>query len=235
MTLEEMKNKELPHLIEFDSSNVHYVPFADKNLLLSKKDYLYEAGYRKYGNNYYVAMFCPMKGISQEMLEWWFWWHPQNKERYEAWFPYAHKDISFDKKDKDYFSSKTLPPFKNNTQYPKETIGGKTMTLRIDFMSPSEFGFDEEIMKENSFVGAICGNVGIKGLVMHTKMMHLMKKTEEGILLVSRFYMGEMLHNEFIKKMVLNEKLAKGMAEHCYVEYRNLAEILPILYEEYGH
>ena len=32
----------------------------------------------------------------------------------------------------------------------------------------------------------------------------------------------------------MTDALVRGMAEHCCIEYRNLAEILPGLYEEYG-
>lgn len=234
MDLDELMKKKVPELIPFDNEKVNYVSFEEKNDILVSPSMHYEMGYRRYGYNYYVAMYCPMKGIDEEMLRWWFWWHPQKRERYEAWFPLAHKNISYDKKDAKYFEDGSLPSFQDNTQYPRETIGGQTMTLRIDFLLPSEFGFDEKTMKENGIAEIICGNVGVKGISMHTKMAHIAKKTDEGILLISRFWMGELLKDGLLKKIFLKEKMAQGMAEHCYVEYRNLAEILPSLYKEYG-
>ena len=39
--------------------------------------------------------------------------------------------------------------------------------------------------------------------------------------------------NPMLRKMIITEDMAKGMAEHCCIEYRNLHEILPLLYEEY--
>jgi hypothetical protein len=49
-------------------------------------------------------------------------------------------------------------------------------------------------------------------------------------LLISRFWLGQTLKNPLIRKAMLTDKTAKGMAEHCCIEYRNLAEILPGLY-----
>lgn len=37
-----------------------------------------------------------------------------------------------------------------------------------------------------------------------------------------------------LRRMMINDAMAKGMAEHCAVEYRNLTEILPDLYHEFG-
>ena len=37
-----------------------------------------------------------------------------------------------------------------------------------------------------------------------------------------------------IRKAMLTAKTAKGMAEHCCLEYRRLAQILPVLYEQYA-
>ncbi|MDE5995689.1 MAG: hypothetical protein K2G56_02095 [Eubacterium sp.] len=33
-----------------------------------------------------------------------------------------------------------------------------------------------------------------------------------------------------LRKIILTDETAKGMAEHCCIEYRNLVEILPRLY-----
>lgn len=45
--------------------------------------------------------------------------------------------------------------------------------LRIDFVTPEEFGFSKSIMEENDIPLIVCGHVGaLKGLVMHTEMAH---------------------------------------------------------------
>ncbi len=36
-----------------------------------------------------------------------------------------------------------------------------------------------------------------------------------------------------LKKLLVTEKLAKGMAEHCAIEYSNFAERIPQMYLEW--
>ncbi len=235
MIIEQLLNKPLPTIpqdINTENHNLTFVAFRDKNKILSDTSIQKEAGYVRYENGYYVAMYCEMPNVTKEMLDWWFWWHPQADIRYKAWYPSAHKKIGYATKDKSYFNCENLPKFQNNTQYPREEIGEKTATLRIRFVSPAEFGFDKSVMEENNIVGAICGHVGVKGLFSHTEMCHIIKQTDNGVLLISRFWMGESLKSKLLKKVVLTDSLAKGMTEHCCIEYRNLAEILPCLYEE---
>lgn len=51
---------------------------------------------------------------------------------------------------------------------------------------------------------------------------------------MSRFWLGMTLENQFVGKIILNDRTARGMTEHCYAEYSNLATILPDLYDKYG-
>jgi len=236
MSIEKLMNKKLPSVpkdLNIDNANVTFVPFSDKNAILKNEDIQRDAGHVKYDKGHYVAMYCDMHGVTKDMLDWWFWWHPQADERYKAWFPGAHKKIGYAKKNENYFTLPIQPLFKDNVQYPRETIGNQTATLRISFVSPEEFGFDEDVMEKNGIVGAVCGHVGIKGLFDHTEMCHIMKQTDEGILLISRFWMGESLDCKLLKKTIMTNSLAHAMTEHCCIEYRNLAEILPDLYREY--
>ena len=39
--------------------------------------------------------------------------------------------------------------------------------------------------------------------------------------------------NKEKRKLIITDNMARGMAEHCCIEYRNLCEILPMLYDEY--
>lgn len=46
-----------------------------------------EIGFKKMPDGtYLVSMACPMLEITVKMIDWWFWWHPQAKERYQVWF-----------------------------------------------------------------------------------------------------------------------------------------------------
>ena len=165
------------------------------------------------------------------MISWWFWWHPQENIRYKIWFPGEHFAVSYSKKDSEYFTSPSLPSFKENTQYPTEKIGKIIMPLSIDFVTAEHFGFRKELLEKAKVKAVVCGHVGaLYGLVPHTEMAHIFFENENGLFMVSRFFIGKRLHNPLLRKIILNDETAKGMAEHCCVEYRNLAERLPEVY-----
>lgn len=217
-----------------DLNKITLTEFEQKNEILVNQNLQEEMGYSKFSDgSYLVSMTCPMPNITPEMIKWWFWWHPKKDERYQMWFPGEHFAISYAKKDKNYFEQEKLPEFQNNTQYPVERIGDMKMPLRIDFVEPKEFGFSEKDMLANDIPLIVCGHVGAyKGLIWHTEMAHIFKQTEDGLLLISRFWIGEKLKNPLLRKLILTDETAKGMAEHCYAEYRNLVKILPELYSK---
>lgn len=238
--MENLLNKPLPKIpadirTKLDTSTITLTPIEKKNIILSDRELQQEIGYKQFDNgDWLVSMVCPMAGITMEMIEWWFWWHCQDDLRYQVWFPCDHISIKPHKKDFDYFQQDTVPPFRPNTQCPVERIGGIKMPLRIDFVTPEDFGFSNQIMKENSIPSIVCGHVSaFGGLIKHTEMAHIFKDTENGLVLISRFWLGKTLKNHLFRKAILTENTARGMAEHCCIEYRNLVEILPYLYQKY--
>lgn len=56
---------------------------------------------------------------------------------------------------------------------------------------------------------------------------------ENGLFMISRFWLGKTMKNPLLRKLIITEDMARSMAEHCCVEYRNLQAILPVLYAEY--
>lgn len=241
MKLKDLLDKPLPEIPEEIRSMLRHpkitlTAFEDKNTILRDGDLRQEVGFRQFPNgDYLVSMTCPMPAITPEMIRWWFWWHPQEDIRYQIWFPGAHYGISFGKKDADYFRQDRLPGFRPNTQYPTEQIGGMAMPLRIDFVQPEDFGFSERLMREHQIPLIVCGHVSaFKGLLPHTQMAHIFRTTEDGLFMSSRFWIGNTLRSPLLRKFILTEDMANGMAEHCCQEYRNLAEILPGLYSEFG-
>ena len=239
MEIKELLKKTLPQIPpeivkSLIKNEITKTPFDQKNEILSDVDLQTEIGYVKMDDGtYLVSMICPMPGITAEMIDWWFWWHPQAKERYQVWFPGEHYGIGYSKKQKEYFNQKLCPSFQNNTQYPLEKIGSAKLPLRIDFVTPEEFGFSKQAMEENNIQRIVCGHVGaFNNLVKHTEMAHIFKQNEDGLFMISRFWLGETMKNQLLRKLIITKDMAKCMAEHCCVEYRNLCEILPILYEK---
>ncbi len=215
-----------------EHSDITLTRFEDKNTILTDASLRQEVGYCRFPDgSYLVSMTCPMPKVTPEMIAWWFWWHPQSDDRYQMWFPGEHYGISYDKRNKDYFSQNTLPAFQPNSQFPTERIGGVPMPLRIDFVSPEDFGFSREAMREHQIPIIVCGHVSaFRGLLPHTEMAHIFRQTEDGLFLSSRFWIGKTLKNPLLRKAILTEKTALGMAEHCCLEYRNLAKLLPSVY-----
>ncbi|MFI3211065.1 MAG: hypothetical protein R3Y64_08500 [Peptostreptococcaceae bacterium] len=233
-----MENEKIPKEIinNLESiGNITKLKYEDKNNILGDKNQYFECGYEKMDGDYYlVSMYTPMPNVTKEMVDWWFWWHPQDSKRYKAWYPGEHISINYNKKDKEYFSSKLVPQFKNNTQYPVEKVGNLLAPLSIDFVSPEEFGFNKELMDLYNVETIICGHVGaFKGLIQNTDMAHIFLKQEQGLLLVSRFWLGKNVKSKFLKKLLVTESQAKQMAQHCCVEYRNFNERIPKMYEEW--
>ena len=88
-------------------------------------------------------------------------------------------------------------------------------------------------MEENAIPIIVCGHVSaFGGLIPHTEMAHSFRQREEELFMFSRFWLGKTM-NPLLRKVVMTEKMALGMAEHCCVEYQNLARILPELYTRY--
>ena len=239
--MKDLLKKPLPEMpadikAHLDDGNVTLVDFADKDRLLTDPSLQYEFGYKKFPNgNYYCAMYCPMPGITMDMIHWWFWWHAKESIRYRVWFPGEHFAISYRPGDASFFRQPKLPPFQANTHYPVEKIGKLALPLKISFVEPAAFGFDPQKMKDNGFPWAVNGHVGaVYGLVEHTEMAHLLKETDDGLFMINRFWIGENLKNPILRAAMLNDDTARGMVEHCCIEYRNLAEILPVLYEAYA-
>lgn len=241
MVIKRLMEKTLPEMPPeiadaLGKNEITLTSFECKNDILCSAELQKEIGFRKMDDGtYLVSMVCPMPGITPEMIRWWFWWHPQADERYQVWFPGAHFGIGYSKKQKEYFNRETCPDFQNNTQYPLEKIGGTKLPLRIDFVTPEEFGFSRRAMQENDIAEIVCGHVGaFNNLVKHTRMAHIFKQTEDGLFMISRFWLGQTMKNPLLRKAIITEDMARGMAEHCCIEYRNLCEILPALYAEYA-
>jgi hypothetical protein len=241
MEIESLLNRELPTIpeeirLKLNTPSITMTPFAGKDEILSSPALHSEVGYGRFENgNYLVSMICPMPGITPHMIQWWFWWHAQDNLRYQIWYPGEHFSISYNRKNAEYFRQKELPPFRDNIQYPTERVGKVKMTLEIDFITPEEFGFSRRLMEQNDIPTIICGHVGIRHILLkHTEMAHIFKQVPNGLVLLSRFWIGEILQNPLVRKGLLTDNTARGMAEHCFVEYRSLAGILPPLYEKFA-
>lgn len=194
----------------------------------------------------YAAVRTPMPGITGEMLDWWFAWHPQDSARYRIWFPGAHAGISFQPAPRP-----AAKAYWNTTHHPVEDIGLGMQHLRIRFLDPVEFGFPNGALRDRSVATIVCGLVGDdRRRVWHTRMCHFARWTDDGIELRSRFWIGaelrllarspllaapidHVLALPSVRRRVIPRSAPAAMARHCAAEYTNLASFLAQLHHEY--
>lgn len=227
------------------------------DLVLSRGEVnqLFEAGYLEGENGFvllddgstYVSVLTKMPKVTIEMIDWWFWWHAKEGARYQIWYPDMHFDInadfqgSYDDETKSYRERLYL-----SAHLVTEDVGLGKDKILIDFMHPTEFGFDKN--KLNDSVTIICARVGSpeKG-VWGTEMCHFVRTTDEGVEMRSRFWIGNkvyrmkglsflnvILNTPFVKKKLIPKNVGIKMFHHCSQEYHNLADILPQVYKEEG-
>jgi hypothetical protein len=220
-------------------------------LAVSEPERLLEPGYLETENGYcskpdgtgFVAVRTPMPGVTREMIDWWFDWHPHDPMRYRIWFPEAHFDISFE--PARTAGSKS---FRGTIHRPVEDIGVGKSRLRIEFVEPEDFGF---LGGDPPGVTIVCGFAGDdKRKVRHTRMCHYVRDTDDGVEMRSRFWIGtpmtlysdsavagpinKILGSSFVRSQAVPKNSAESLAHHCAQEYANLAAILPEHHEQYA-
>jgi hypothetical protein len=156
------------------------------------------------------------------MFDWWFTWHQLDPLRYKIWDHYVHYDVQVNAADRKKLQSGAIPLGERNwdcIHHVNEDIGMGAGEIKINFVSPEEFGFDMKRFKEPNASTAVCAVGG-------SRMVHIARKIEGGIELRTRFWFPSELHVPLA--------LLKGLNYHALEEYSNLAKILPSLYQEYG-
>ncbi len=228
-------------------------------LAFEKINDLLEPGYHAKENGYcfmpdgscYVAVLTRMRGVTGEMIDWWFSWHAQESLRYKIWYPGAHAGTGVN--DLDRLQNKSLPfreRYWHTTHYPVEDVGIGQEKLSITFMPPEEFGFDTTRFKAANVRTAICTRAGSENKKAdHTDMCHFVRQVAGGVEMRSRFWIGRRIkvrmfsdrspvnriaNTGYIRKIVIPRNTPCQMSLHCAQEYNNLAQILPDLYREFG-
>lgn len=170
----------------------------------------------------YVSSIVEMPGVTPEMFDWWFTWHQLDPLRYKIWDHYVHYDVQVSNSDRDKLLSNNIPVSQKNwdcIHHVNEDIGTGAGEIKINFVSPKEFGFDMTRFKEPNVSTAVCA-------VGASRMVHIARKVNGGIELRTRFWFPAEAHVPLV--------VLKGLNYHALEEYSNLAKILPSLYKEYG-
>ena len=188
--------------------------------------------------SYLVAVRTPMLGVKAEMVRWWFADFLNTTEHYTWWHPEDHVWMDWEnKKPGEVIGSSHLV---------HEYIGSELSKLRIQFIDSSEFfGFDPN--NKDTFV--ICAKVGLLEEEINTaKMCHVVRNTEAGAEMRSRFWLGHVAKRDGNKTIRSFEGLVGNMAlvrlflieqqvnpedlkRHAIEEMTYLTKLLPSLYK----
>jgi hypothetical protein len=192
----------------------------------------------------YVAAHTAMPGVSAEMVDWWFDWHPRDPVRYRVWHPLAHRGNSLE------------PPRHHGSKahfgaihHPVEDVGTGVVHARICFLDPAELGIATGALAQPQVGTVLCAYVGDDRMRMrHSVMFHVFLADDAGLVLRSRFWLGAairpfgaagaigepLLNNRVVRRRMLPARLPRVLARHCLEEYANLATLLPELYSRFG-
>ncbi len=184
----------------------------------------------------YVAVRTEMPGVTGEMVDWWFDWHPRDAVRYRLWHPLAHHDNSLE-----------VPPTRGAkahwgaVHHPVEDVGSERVRARIEFRPPMEMGLSTDGLEDPAVATIVCGYAGDdRRRVRHSPMIHAFLRDSGGVVLRSRFWLGAALrpylpgplaalaapalNNRFVRRLALPADAPPALAIHCAEEYANLGD-----------
>ena len=222
-----------------------------KALNIHDRNRLFDEGYMDVETGYcvmedgsgYIANHTKMPGVTVDMFDWWFAWHPIDRLRYACWDNEDHYDVYLDDPAKALDMSLSMRERHwGSVHNIWEDIGlGGPGLLRIAFEKPSVLGYDESKVDTDVCNALVCANVQIIGddqtPDVPVVMTHFLRPAEGGSVLRSRFWFGyQIIDGKAVKCIPDGVSIPKEapfcLLNHNVKEFANLAAILPSLYEE---
>ncbi|WP_163851494.1 DAPG hydrolase family protein [Pseudooceanicola aestuarii] len=207
-----------------------------------------ETGYaRMPDGRIFVACLTDMPGVTPEMIDWWFAWHPMEDQRYKLWHPAEHVSCRATRQNGDDAGLSNRQKYLNNPHLVSEHVGAGQVDITITFVDPAEL-FGTADLNAAGIGTALCARVGLqKAPVEVTRMVHLIRRTEHGVEMRSRFWMGglafthpalqrvlgRLIPRKAIARRAVTETSGQQMLQHCSEEMTHLASFLPGLYADY--
>jgi len=195
----------------------------------------------------HVATLTRFPGASGAMIDWWFGWHGEETERYKLWHPQAHLYTQMRHPRGAVANLSDRERYLGNTSYADEYVGPEIQRLAISFHEPSRFGLDEASFERAGIQTAVCARVGFTDRpVDGGYLVHLIRETEDGCEMRSRFWLGEahmrglpegnpldrLLGTRAARGLLLPKRLGRDLLIHCAEEMNHLASFLPELYAQ---
>jgi len=197
----------------------------------------------------YIAMRHEMPGVTVDMVDWWFAWHPIEGLRYRIWYPPYHLGVHAD----PWVQPRLLDPdvpvrdkCEKLVHHVTEDTGMGTEHIDIHFLAPAHMGFDMSRWHRPN-VGTFVGGFGWS-VNEHQPpeipaapaiMVHFIREIAGGIEWRTRFWMGYTILNGHPVPLLppgirVPEPAVFGLANHNIHEYTRLKSLLPLVYEEFG-
>lgn len=198
-----------------------------------------ETGVQRHPNGVYeISALTRMPGVKAEMVRWWFADYMQTTEHYKRWHPTAHVWMDWENKvPGEYVGASHLV---------HEYIGTDLVKLRIQFVPPEEILTDAQLKPDDV---AVCARVGLLETPLNvTRMCHIIRNTEFGAEMRSRFWMGHISRRDgnetvasiegvlgntyLVRAFAIGEADARAVMIHAIEEMGTLADFLPDLYAQ---
>jgi len=192
----------------------------------------------------YVAVRTDMPGVTGEMVDWWFDWHPRDRDRYRVWHPLAHRGNAIDEPP-----VAGARPHWGAVHHPVEVLGTRTVHARIAFLPPTRMGMGSDCLQDPRVASIVCGLVYDDRLHMrHSRMVHVFLNDRAGVVLRSRFWLGSglrpdgplgvvgerLLNHAALRRRIIPRSAPRDLAVHCAEEFTNLASLLPELHARFA-
>lgn len=228
-------NPVMSPLQEQTQSGVVHGTFAqDLGFDISNVDMLLEPGYLPLengytlindDNTYFVACLTKMPGVTAEMIEWWFGWHPQENQRYKLWHPQAHVAIGTPEMHGDNPNLTNAEKYMT-THYATEFMGTHATSLAIEFSPPTDYFIAEDLLIHNT-TAILTARIGIANIPNVTIGYIVHQIREHGTTeMRSRFWLGG-------EGVPLPDDFGRNVLVHCGMEMNHLSSFLPQLFADY--
>ncbi|MDR0863582.1 MAG: hypothetical protein LBO74_01460 [Candidatus Symbiothrix sp.] len=216
----------------------------DRNLLFEKGDLSGEFGWWRFEDGTaMIANRTAFPGVTGEMFDWWFAWHPIDRLRYAIWDPDEHFDVNLEDKVRALdMSLSARERHWGSVHRIWEDIGsGIPELLQANFRRPRDLGYDESRIDTDVCSALVCANTLTYGNAhrpdMPVVMTHFLRPVPGGSELRSRFWFGwQIVDGEPVKTLpdgsAVVDEAPVALLRHNVIEFTNLATILPSVYAE---
>lgn len=211
---------------------------ADADRLLDPTPMPLELGWERLDDGVlHVAIRTDLHRCTGAMLEWWFRFRPGTRE-YRWWHPIDHISSEWVGGSEATHIGSTHIVEERCTERPAQN-------LLIQFRDPGET-FDTAKLAQARADGAVSGIVVARGTavgqerrtaadaVIGTRLIHLARDTEWGMVLRTHFFLGADLPGVGVPSArmaeMFPEEQAPNLIRHCYDEFTFLSRFLPSLY-----